>query len=46
LAALPREDRKLEAPNWCLTMTPKGLGNPVTKEIIKKRANIIAIGNA
>ena len=44
LAAVPSCDMKFDAPNWFLTMIPIGFWSPVTKEIIAKSANIIAMG--
>lgn len=46
LAALPSCDIQLGTPNWFLMITPSGLVNPVTNEIIANSANIIAMGSA
>ena len=42
-ARFPSWDIALVAPNWDLTITPIGFWSPVTKEIIAKRKNMIAM---
>ena len=46
LARLPSWDWRFEAANCDLMMTPIGFCRPVTKAMIKNRANITAMGSA
>ena len=46
LARLPSWDWRFEAANYDLMMTPIGFCRPVTKAMMKNRANITAMGSA